>query len=502
MKGSRFEHRRISSGSAAALAAIALGASTSGAANAPVSYRASVDAALERIDVRACVPELGRVQLRATARDARHQLMQEPALVHGATREPLARVGRDFMLDARAGSCFEYSTRIDDANDRSSPAATARIVDASRWLWRPVIGDHYATLELQFDLPAGYSVATPWPSRTSSGIRLFRIASRASEGSAQIALGRLRRFAVEVAGGTLDVTVLNAHAPPELANVEIWLAEAANAVATSYGRFPRSRTQVFVQPIGGAREAVPWGQVLRRGPPSVHFVVDRDRPVREFRDDWTAVHEFSHLFLPFVNRRDAWVSEGFASYFQNVLRARSRMLTPAQAWARLWAGFERGRAATDPRLTLSEATREMHGPGLMRVYWAGAALALEMDIELQRRTQGREDLGSALERLGACCLEAGRVWRGGELFERLDELAGTAFLAAMYDDYARAHSFPDVADLYAELGIEPGDDTVAFDGAAPLAALRERIDGSATTAAAAVGYAADLASSQTLPDED
>ena len=48
--------------------------------------------------------------------------------------------------------------------------------------------------------------------------------------------------------------------------------------------------------------------------------VDASASSRDLRTDWTASHEFAHLLLPYVS--DKWVSEGVASYYQNVLQAR------------------------------------------------------------------------------------------------------------------------------------------------------------------------------------
>ena len=63
--------------------------------------------------------------------------------------------------------------------------------------------------------------------------------------------------------------------------------------------------------------------------------MDPDRPLDDLRTDWTATHEFSHLLLPYVSRRDRWLSEGLASYYQNVLRARDGRLSETDAWRKL-----------------------------------------------------------------------------------------------------------------------------------------------------------------------
>ena len=130
------------------------------------------------------------------------------------------------------------------------------------------------------------------------------------------------------------------------------------------------------RPCRPQREPVPWAHVLRGGGVAAEFYVDRTRSLDELRRDWTATHELSHMLLPYINRGDAWLSEGFASYYQNVLRARAGMLAPEQAWNKLYRGFQRGRDGTRGR-TLAEASRSMgRDRAFMRVYWSGAAIAL------------------------------------------------------------------------------------------------------------------------------
>ena len=72
------------------------------------------------------------------------------------------------------------------------------------------------------------------------------------------------------------------------------------------------------------------------------LTVDTSHDLDAFLDSWTASHELSHLLLPYISRREAWLGEGFASYYQNVLRARAGMLSQREAWQKLHAGFERG----------------------------------------------------------------------------------------------------------------------------------------------------------------
>ena len=122
-----------------------------------------------------------------------------------------------------------------------------------------------------------------------------------------------------------------------------WIRYTAEAATALYGRLPLDQFTVNIQFSPNAREPVPWGKVTRSRPPQVTFHINPDFPLQAFIDDWTSVHEFSHLFLPYPGGAGIWFSEGLASYYQNVLMARAGTLTPEQAWQKIYAGFRRGR---------------------------------------------------------------------------------------------------------------------------------------------------------------
>ncbi|MCK6549944.1 hypothetical protein L6R52_29190, partial [Myxococcota bacterium] len=97
-------------------------------------------------------------------------------------------------------------------------------------------------------------------------------------------------------------------------------------------------------PVRG-RGPVDFGLVLRGGGPSVTFFVGDEADDASLVGEWVAVHELSHLSMPFVERDAAWLSEGFATYYQNVLRARAGLMSAEAAWTELHEGFARGQAA-------------------------------------------------------------------------------------------------------------------------------------------------------------
>jgi len=258
-------------------------------------------------------------------------------------------------------------------------------------------------------------------------------------------------------------------------------------VALAYGRFPNPSPQIVVLPVGergrGGRwsspsasiSAVRFGRVIRDSGESIELFVNHDRPLEDFLSDWTATHEFSHLMLPYVDRRHRWISEGFAQYYQNILLSRAGVYEPQQAWQKIYAGLERGRLS-QPEMSPNEAaSSNRRGGGLMKVYWSGAAIALMADVTLRERSNGEESLDLVLDRLQSCCLPADRVWSGPEFMLKLDSLLNAPVFMPLYRQYADTAGFPDTRDVLSRLGVDVSNGSVRLRDNAELATLRSTL---------------------------
>ncbi len=346
--------------------------------------------------------------------------------------------------------------------------------------WQKLGGNDSA---LEFVLPAGLSVSAPGSSAT--GLQ-YRLAASAPNFTGVVAIGPFDEQRIELPGGVLDVVVLDGDPPADETTVIEWLSDAATHLLSVFGAFPTERLQVVVVPVAGSarfreyarssarREAVPFGRVLRAGGLGVQFFVDQSASLDRLLADWTATHEFSHLLLPHVRRADAWLSEGFASYYQNVLRARVGAYSEAEAWRKLLEGFDRGRGDNLGRFddSLSDAIRHRGSNFLMRMYWSGAAIALLADIELRARGSS---LDAVLGRLHACCLPSSRSYSARALVDELDRLGGDGTFERLRARWAPAHEFPRVDTVLADLGIARHGTQLQLDDAAPLAAMRRAL---------------------------
>jgi len=283
-----------------------------------------------------------------------------------------------------------------------------------------------------------------------------------------------------VSGATLRIEVLQPVGDKKAAEIVTWLQSVASSISLVYGRFPSQSPRIVVIPTQnrswGGDSPVPFGRLTRDGEDKIELYVNTDRPIEDFYGNWTATHEFSHLFLPYVGERYRWISEGFASYYQNVLMSRSGEYTRREAWQKLYSGFERGRVSR-PDLTLNEAASAGIRQARMKIYWSGAAIALLADIELRERSGGRESLDVALGRLQQCCLPSRRTWSGPELFGMLDSLVDGAVFMPLYERYANEDGFPEIQPALDRLGIGTDSDRVSLRRNGELTDVRDAIIG-------------------------
>ncbi|HTS54776.1 MAG TPA: hypothetical protein VMH26_16010 [Burkholderiales bacterium] len=423
-------------------------------------YSVALDPGLAVIRVRACFAGTPPRRLVAESLEADYAL--EKAQLEGARRvfEPNGTEMRLGTLPDNA--CIAYSVDLGRFKGRSERPGRPRrhvgsdlVTDLGTWFWRPDSLEPDEDIDVEFDLPAGISVSAPWQMRAMPGEgTVYRVGHSPYDWPAAVAFGRFTEHVVDAPQAQLRVAVLEGQPRVDEVQIVDWLRRAAFAVTTLYGRFPVASVQVLVIPGARGSEPVPWAYVLRGGGPSAHFFINQERPRHEFDADWTAVHELSHLLLPYVLSADAWLSEGTASYYEHVLRARAGSIAPAQAWQRLHDGFTRGMQSARG-LTLADATERMYRSGsFMRVYWEGAAIMLLADQRLRARTEGRQSLDSALDQLARCCLSPQMGWGGRDLFRKLDELTGTTVFAELYESHVRSASLPDVAQAYRLLGLQ------------------------------------------------
>lgn len=216
-----------------------------------------------------------------------------------------------------------------------------------------------------------------------------------------------------------------------------WMHEVATAAARVHGAAPGGDAHIIAIPVPYVRGMVPWAHVRRGGGSHVIAYVNDDASADELLEDWTLFHELTHLYHPYLRGSGRWVSEGFASYYQNLYRAEAGVVTPEYAYSRLRAGLERGR-----KENARNGYRPVTSGGRMRTYWTGAAMALAADAELRSQTNGEVSLALLMGEFAVQNLPARTSWYPRDYLAALDKVAGTEVLVPLYDSYVRDRYFP------------------------------------------------------------
>jgi hypothetical protein len=381
----------------------------------------------------------------------------------------------------QAGECLGYHADIgaiaaQHKQDIGWKLGSDLVAAPQLWLLR-VDGAEAEGADIEVTMPAGWSLSAPWREKARDGRSIrFHIPRTPPDWSAAVAFGHFDEERIALPGGQLRLVALHGIDAQQREKLRAWLARISRAVLSAYGRLPLPDVQVLMIPVTSRHgEAVVFGQSVRGQGNALHLLLDPAQPAAEFDKGWVAVHELSHLMHPYLGDRGSWVAEGLATYYQNVLRGRSGLLTPQQAWDRLREGFaDAGKSGYAD--TLEQSAASMHDTHeFRRVYWSGAAYWLTVDRDLRRSSGGKRDVEQALSLFRDCCLPAYDDWRPEDFLAKLDSLLGVQTFSQRYREFAAMKRFPDWRRLYADLGIRDGGAHLWFDESAVDAKWRDAI---------------------------
>jgi len=334
--------------------------------------------------------------------------------------------------------CLEYETQFERSRFGLGDSS-AVVVSQSQWLWRPEPFPQQVSTSVRFAVPGDGQVSLAWPrsdgayqpNRNAFFVETFGV------------FGTFDRQAFSVANTRVEVARLGA--TPLQRDVRRWLTRAVQTTASVGGRFPNDRLHFVIVPVDDPGADVAFGMVRRGGGSSILLLPSVDAQVLELEADWVAIHELSHLWLPRLQAKDRWLSEGIATYLQEVLRARCGLQSSDRAWSRIREGFERGRRSGS-RQPLADESRSMNRTGAyQRVYWAGTAFALETDLRLRRLSNGESTLLTALNDAQRNWREEARLVSASRVLAALERASGADFIAALGDRYAASSNFPDTS---------------------------------------------------------
>ena len=259
-------------------------------------------------------------------------------------------------------------------------------------------------------------------------------------------------------------------------NILLWVNNIADSLLQVYGRWPRQHWRMVVEPASGSsRDPIPWGQVNRGDIDTVRFYILPDASARTLSDSWTSYHELAHLLIPYKGSGDAWFSEGLASYYQNLLQARTGLLDEQGMWQKLLDGFNRGRQQSEfDGIPLAKVSDNMPGNrAFMRTYWSGAWYFLAADVQLRQQSSGRFGLDDALDALNLCC--ADERMSAPAIARKLDSENRIVLFEPLFGQARQSLTLPDFESLYASLGINIDNGIARLQTEGPGAKLRKGI---------------------------
>jgi hypothetical protein len=422
---------------------------------------------MRELEAEVCFQGAPPARLAAPMDDAKAQLVQATAGARtlDTTHGTIALDG--VMPDA----CVQYRVALTSLLDHPDPwDGSARygddvLLSPDWWLWKPEPRDGLR-LRARF---RGAQAAVPWPTNALAGYS-HTIPDNTFVYKALAAFGTLDSERLSVGPATLEVAIVGDGFGERRAAVLAWLRRSAEAAAALLGRLPCERAMVLL--IGDQARDHSFGFTVRGGGPSAAMLLPAAPSDSELAADWTAVHELLHFALPPLETEGAWLYEGMITYLTAVARAQAGIISEDRAWWELFDGFERGRKVGGG-VTLREESRHMHDSRTYwRVYWSGAAIALQMDIALRQRGKTLPAITAAL---AASLSDDRRDWTAAKVITALDHHCAGDEPSRIASAHVDDTSFPNTAAIGRDLGVSLQGNDVSYDDAAPSAAIRQRI---------------------------
>ena len=433
-----------------------------------LTYTVRIDDALRHLEIELCPRGFRMEQLVAPSVGAQALLagakIITPEVDYSCPGESVD------LVSLRRDECLHYGVQLGErAADPTSLRRVALDLLASPdlWLWMPSPLPEGLSIRARFALPEGVHAHLPW---TRAGEE-WQIPESAFRWKAAGAFSHAPSRQLPIEGVDLRLAALNAGSLANAPAVEDWLVQGARTASLLFGGFPVPRALVIAVPRDHSGPA--FGMALRGGGPAVVILLDRQASAKDLETDWTATHEFLHLGVPRLPPEDAWLFEGLATYYTEVLRARAGIISPEQAYQHLLDGFERGRSNFSGRTLRAESAQMRQRQSFLRVYWAGAALAFLTDVEARRA--GGPSLDDALRGFAACCASSEADWSAASVLAQLDQRLGTRRFQNLSDIWLSRADFPELAATLRALGVSTGAHDSAIFRVAPEAALRDAI---------------------------
>jgi hypothetical protein len=427
------------------------------------------------LDVRVQCAARGPLAFVASERPAARHISK----IVDASGRALKRKGAAFTLPTDAVTTTSFSYRVDldgvardaESFDVALRSGRSLIAPASTWILHPEPHTSNTQVTLRVHTPKGMGFVTGL-APAGDGYRMdaheVRVSTYSVFGPRAIETltlpgppgggGIQSRLTVAFADGPLDAST---------AAVTDWVLRSARAVGKFWGGFPVAHGLVVVIPAEG-RRGVAFGKVLPESAPGIVIVVGEHSDAEALDDDWVLVHELFHLGFPSFQDEGKWLDEGLATYYEPIIRARAGKKTEHEVWAEFAHAMPQGLPAMQ-----NEGLE--HTKSYRAIYWGGALVALLADVEIRKRTGGRQGLEAGLLEVLAAGGNASEVWTLDRAIRVCDSAWGLGTLRTLAARHAHRGSVVDLDGLWRELGVVRLERGVRLRDDAPMSHIRKAI---------------------------
>ncbi|NOU49267.1 hypothetical protein HG263_01700 [Pseudoalteromonas sp. JBTF-M23] len=244
-------------------------------------------------------------------------------------------------------------------------------------------------------------------------------------------------FAMEV-----NYTNLGLLSPAKQGKIENWVQHGIQSTFSTLGPLKQQTLPVTLKPRYFAFEPVPWASVKRGKVDGIELHFDRYASLKVLIKDWSLYHELAHLYHPLFDYDNFWLSEGLATYLQNIIMLDNGIINHKEFISRLRAGLERGALQTStikgPLNVISENMWSLNAQ--QRVYWSGVAFFVEAELALKAQTTPYNSISKLINAYQRCCKKSNHSAR--QFILELDKLSRSVIFSNLYSRYSQRTTFP------------------------------------------------------------
>ncbi len=219
---------------------------------------------------------------------------------------------------------------------------------------------------------------------------------------------------------------------------------------------PEDLTWLWVEPSTTpsvqANEPFGFGMATRGGNPTILLYARPGFTANAMAGHWVPIHELMHFLTPLVQPEGTWLTEGIATYYQILLRARGGVITTQQALQELHHGLSAGTRGGTGRTLRQESADMRQTRAYQRVYWSGTAFMWLADLQLRRLHSA--SLDEVLVQLQSSYPNPQRRWGAGQLLAMLDRISQTSTFTGLWSTWADQSGFPDTKSAFQSLAVE------------------------------------------------